>query len=382
MQAYRIANWWRYELLKNGKLATAKTKMVSIRIKPLIYVRFDVHGHTLSADYRRMVKRAGPELAAACDGMYKMLVGLAGDQVREYRGWVLDDRQRPLYPSQLAELFCLSEGKVSQIFEVLLDSEVKWIVFLEFPESLHKSLKRNDLSGESQIKKNGNKKENLGSPLYETETEAEFKDKQIETEGGGIREKSGAGESQEAGGGEENAGQPQALPAAQASVSGSVPDSVPASASERPSGSDSGSAPVSDSVSQPGPRAGPGAEGPGRLSQQKIFEIMRERCQIELAVAQILKLSPRNKSDSTTISDIYSQLAQRLIGGSPYTLFESSLATARQCWRGDKPIAMFVAAMKKPPFYYVPKNLSVIPGKFSQAVIKNRNSHERRTQNE
>jgi len=99
-------------------------------------------------------------------------------------------------------------------------------------------------------------------------------------------------------------------------------------------------------------------------------------------VVQILKLSPRNKSDSTTISDIYSQLAQRLIGGSPYTLFESSLATARQCWRGDKPIAMFVAAMKKPPFYYVPKKLSVIPGKFSQAIIANRKSQERRQKNE
>ncbi len=372
MQAYRITNWWRYELLKNGKLATAKTKMVSIRIKPLIYVRFPVHGHTLSADYRRMVKRAGPELAAACDGVYKMLVGLAGDQVREYRGWVLDDRQRPLDISQLAELFCLSEGKVSQIFEVLTDSEVKWIVFLEFPEPLHKSLKSNDLSGESQIKKNGNNKENSGSPLYETETEAEFKDNQIETEGEGVREKSGAGESQEAGGGEENAGQPQPLPAAQASVSGSVPGSGPASVSERPSVSDADSATVSDSVSQPGPRAGAGAEGPGHLSKQKRFEIMRERCQTELETAQILKLNPRNKSDSTTIADIYSQLAQRLIVGSPYTLFESSLATARQCWRGDKPIAMFVAAMKKPPFYYVPKKLSVIPGKFSQGRNKNR----------
>ena len=99
-------------------------------------------------------------------------------------------------------------------------------------------------------------------------------------------------------------------------------------------------------------------------------------------MAQILKVNPRNKSDSTTISDIYSQLAQRLIGGSPYTLFSSSLATARQCWRGDKPIAMFVAAMKKPPFHYVPKKLSVIPGKFSRAINTIRKSQERKTQNE
>ncbi len=369
MKAYRISNWWRFELLKNGKLATAKTKMGAIRIKPLLYVRFPVHGHSLSSEYRRMVKRAGPELATACDGLYKMLVGLAGDQVRECRGWVMDDRQRPLNnPGQVAEILCLSEKKVSELLEILMDSEVKWVEFLDLPESICKSVNSKDLSGESQKKKSGNNQENLGKKgiaFIETETEAKAKDKLIETEGGGVRENLGGEcESQGAGGGGENV-QPQAQPAAQPSVSGSGTDSVPASDSEKLSDSDSDSAADSDSDSQAGPRAGPGAEDPEHLSKQKIFEIMRERNQVELEVAQILKVNPRNKSDSTTISDIYSQIAQRLIGGSPYTLFASSLATARQCWRGDKPIAMFVAAMKKPPFYYVPKKLSVIPGKFS-----------------
>jgi len=381
MQAFRITNWWRFEMLKNGKLATAKTKMQSLRIKPLVYVRFPVHGHTLSANYRRMVKRAGPELAAACDGLYKMLVGLAGNQVREYRGWVLDDRQRPLNSGEVAELLCLSERKVSQILEILTDFEVKLVEFLEFPEALHKSLNSSDLSSGSQIKKSGNNRENLGKkgiPFIETETEAVSRNLNrngfvSETEEGGVREKSGIAESQGAGGGVKNV-EPQALPASQASVSGSDTAPVPVSASEKLSVPASDSATVPDSVSQPGTRAGPGADGPGHLSKQKIFDIMRERCQAELKAAQILKLNPRNKSDSTTISDIYSQLAQRLIGGSPYTLFESSLATASQCWRGDKPIAIFVAAMKKPPFYYVPKKLSVIPGKFTQAINTSRKS--------
>ncbi len=365
MKVYRISNWWRFELLKNGKLATAKTKIGAIRIKPLIYVRFPVHGHTLSSDYRRMVKRAGPELAAACDGLYKMLVGLAGDQVREYRGWVLDDRQRPLKNSgQVAEILCLSEKKVSELLEILMDSEVKWVDFLDLPESLCKSLNNKDLSGGSQKKNSGNNQENLGKKgicFIETETEDKFKDNLNETEGGEF-------ESQGAGGGGENV-QPQAPPApASVSDSGTVP--VTDSASERISDSASDSVSVPDSVSQPGPGV-PGAEGQGPLSKQKIFDIMRQRCQAELEAVQILKLNPRNKSDSTTISDIYSQLAQRLVGGSPYTLFESSIATARQCWRGDKPIAIFVAAMKKPPFYYVPKKLSVIPGKFPKNRCKN-----------
>lgn len=188
MKAYRISNWWRFELLKNGKLATAKTKMGAIRIKPLLYVRFPVHGHSLSSEYRRMVKRAGPELAAACDGLYKMLVGLAGDQVRECRGWVMDDRQRPLNnPGQVAEILCLSEKKVSELLEILMDSEVKWVEFLDLPESLCKSVNSKDLSDESQKKKSGNNQENLGKKgiaFIETETEDKVKDNLNETEGG------------------------------------------------------------------------------------------------------------------------------------------------------------------------------------------------------
>ena len=378
MKAYRIVNWWKFEMLKNGKLATAKTKMVSIRIKPLLYVRFSVHGHALSADYRRMVKRAGPELAAACDGLYKMLVGLAGNQVREYRGWILDDRQRPLDPGQVAELLCLSERKVSQIFETLTDFEVKLVEILEFPEALRKSFNSSDLSGGSQIKKSGNNQEKKGSPLYETETKDKDKDNRFrsETEKRGVREKSGIVESQGAGGGGENAGQPQALPAAQASVSGSDTAPVPASASERPSVSDADSATVSDSVSQPGQRAGPGAEGPGHLSKHGRFNILLERNETEKKVMQILKINPNNKSDTTTICDIYSQLEHLISGGSPYPLFEYSLTTARQCWRAKKQIAMFVAAMKKPPFCYVPKKMSVVPGKFPQGRNINENLNE------
>ncbi len=351
-------------MLKNGKLATAKTKMVSLRIKPLIYVRFPVHGHTLSSDYRRMVKKAGPDLAAACDGIYKMLVGLAGNQVREYRGWILDDRQQPLDPGQVAELLCLSERKVAQIFEILTDREVKWVEFLDFPKSLHKSLNGSELSHETQIKKSGNNQEEKGSPLYEAEAEEIKLRDSIRSESNpkrGVWEKRGDGISQGAG---QSASQPQARPQAQASASDSGSDTVPASDSEEPTVSDSASAPVSDSVSQPGPGAGPGADGPGHLSEQDRFEILRECKKAALEFSQIIHL--RNSSDITTINDIFSQLQQRLFVGSPYPLFELSLNTARQCWRGDNPIAMFVAAMKKPPFYYVPKKLSVIPGKFSR----------------
>ena len=344
MKAYRIVDWWSFEILKNGKLATAKTKMGALRIKPLVYVRFPVHGHSLSADYRRMVRVAGPEMAATCDGIYKMLVGLAGNQVREYRGWVLDDRQQPLDPEKVAELLSLSEEKTSQALEILTDDVVRWVTLEEFPEHLHKSLKSSDLSGVSQIKNFGNNREKKGSPLIETETEkgkGKFFDS---SEGVPVKE---------------NFEQPQ--PPGQSSAPVPVPGSAAVSASEKPTVSGPATVSDTDPVSQTGRAAGAAVSEP-LTAKDKLFEIRRECKKACLELSQIIR--PRNNSDTTTISDIYSQLQQRLIAGSPYPLFELSLNTARQCWRADKPIAMFVAAMKKPPFYYVPKKLSVVPGKF------------------
>ena len=375
MQAFRIVNWWRYEVLKNGKKAGKKTKMGALRENPLVYVRFDVNadknqGHVLSADYRRLLDEAGPELAAACDGLYKMLVGLAGNQVREYRGWVLDDRQRPLDSGQIAKFLCLSKEKVRQIFGVLTDTEVDFVEFLDFPESLHKSWNSKDFKGNPNSGKIGKNQEKKGAPLYETETEElkikGFVSKRNETEEGDVREKKGAvereGESQ---GGGKNV-QPQPRPPAQASVPVSDSDTVPASDSEKITVSDSASEPVSDSVSQPGPGAGAGAEGPVPLTGMRRFNVYLERNEAEKKVMRILKVNLNKKSDTTTICDIYEQFADRLIiGDTTYPLFEHSLNTARQCWRAKNQIAMFVAAMKKPPFSYDPLRRSVIPGSFS-----------------
>jgi len=392
MQAYRIVDWQkRYEVTSKGHKAKENTTMGEMRSGILQYVRLIVHGHSLSAGYRRMVRKAsvlGSMMEMACFGLFIKLLEIAADQEREYRGYILDDRQRPINASGIAELLDIHDSKIQEMLEVLMYEEVKWVEIVEFPVSLQTNIAEgtdvnlgNLPAGPGIPGKSGTLVEafpaNPGR-LYETESEdetvtednitasIEAEDKVPGTAGNSpqIREPAGDG----------NARQPQARPPAQASVPVSGSDTVPASDSEEPTASASDSAPVSDSVSQPGPGAGPGAAGPGPLSEQKRFDILRERHKAGLEVMQILKVNPRNNSDTTTISDIYAQLAQRLIGGSPYPLFELSLNTARQCWRGDNPIAMFVAAMKKPPFYYVPKKLSVIPGKFSQDRNTNRNS--------
>jgi len=371
MKAYRIVNWWKFEITAKGRLATAKTPMKDIRKTPLVFVRFPVHGHILTADYRRMVKRAGSN-AMACDGLYKALVGLAGSQVREYRGWILDDRQLPMDPKQVAELLLLPEEQVQQIYAILMDEDVKWLELVEFPKALCRPGKTGvSLGGKwseagvsmgDKWSEAGVSMEKNGIALNETETEDKdkgFDSKRIETEKGDF----GKNQDREGDDLRQDVRDP-AQPAAQASASASVPGSAPGSVSQRPSASDSAPVSDSDSASRPGQRAGPEEHGSCHVSEQHRFDIIRECQKATLEFTQIIH--PRNNSDLTTINDIFSQLKYRLISGSPYPLFELALNTARQCWRGDKPIAMFVAAMKKPPFYYVPKKLNVIPGKFSR----------------
>ncbi|GAJ24182.1 unnamed protein product, partial [marine sediment metagenome] len=162
-------------------------------------------------DYRRLIDEAGPELALACEGLYKILVVLAGSQVRDCRGWILDDRQQPRDAENLAKLLFLSKDKVTQILEILTSSAVKWVEYLDLPESICKSLNSSELEQDPQV---GNNKENLGSPLYETETEPKHKENRFrnETETERVREKSGMGDGVE----EENPHpQPQPGPPAQ-----------------------------------------------------------------------------------------------------------------------------------------------------------------------
>ena len=78
----------------------------------------------------------------------------------------------------------------------------------------------------------------------------------------------------------------------------------------------------------------------------------------------ICKLIPaRDQSDRTTYHDIFTQLREREIYMTDELLFEQALKKATECCRvGKNPISMFVAAMKKSPFCYVPKGESIIRG--------------------
>lgn len=377
MLAYRIVDWMGlYEVTLKGHKAKKDTSMEELRSASLAYIRIVVHGHSLSASYRRMVKKAsalGSMMEMSCFGLFIKLLEVAADQEREYRGWILDDRQRPVNAARIADLLDIYGGKVQELLEILMDDDVSWVELAELPVSLQNNKSELLDVNLGELPASPGNAGTLPDALpaqpgrfartrYETETEdvtvTEVIAQEIFSE---SETRTCAREGNDGRGGDgENAGQPQARPQPPVSVSGSAP--VTDSASKQLSDSAPASVPVSDSVSGAG--GGPGAAGSGPASGQQRFEIIRE-CKIAvLELTQIIH--PRNSSDMTTINDIFSQLQQRLISGSPHRLFELSLNTARQCWRGDNPIAMFVAAMKKPPFYYVPRKLSVVPGKFSR----------------
>lgn len=92
------------------------------------------------------------------------------------------------------------------------------------------------------------------------------------------------------------------------------------------------------------------------MSEGDKFLIRDEACDAKNDAITILGLDRHNKSDMTTMMDIYDQLANKVIGGSPYPLFEIALNKARICSQDfDLPIAGFVTAMKRLPFCYVPR---------------------------
>jgi len=76
-------------------------------------------------------------------------------------------------------------------------------------------------------------------------------------------------------------------------------------------------------------------------------------------LAEILR--PANKSDSTTLADILDQLKDGVSEGRfTIEIFDVVIKTAAECTTANRPIAMFVEAMKQPRFGYMPRRRSLL----------------------
>ncbi|GAI83170.1 unnamed protein product, partial [marine sediment metagenome] len=69
------------------------------------------------------------------DGIYIRLLDLAGDwDDPKLRGWILDDRKRPMNPYQVADLFEIKDTEhIVAVFDLLCDPDVGLLKKAEFP---------------------------------------------------------------------------------------------------------------------------------------------------------------------------------------------------------------------------------------------------------
>ena len=174
MQAYRIVDWKRYEVTDKGKVANSETPIADLRKSGLPYVRLKVFGHRLGPAYRKLVKKAWasiPVLELAAFGLFCKLLELAADQPREFRGWILDEKQQPMNCKQIAELLDIASSNLIRIsLDLLCDPDIEWLELLDFP--LLSSTNRGDLRKKEDACE-GRKGTLSGETLLnETETES------------------------------------------------------------------------------------------------------------------------------------------------------------------------------------------------------------------
>jgi len=126
MQAWYIASWAeRYEVTDQGRPAR---KGQAARVRPLAYVRLKVNGFSQGPGYRRLRKATGTcRKLQATFAVWCKLLELSADQVRERRGWILNDQGLPASAEDIAFYTGFSASDIRQAMDVLCSSEVAWI---------------------------------------------------------------------------------------------------------------------------------------------------------------------------------------------------------------------------------------------------------------
>jgi len=143
-QAYRIVNWVRlYEVDSDGHAVRRFEKPPSVeklRKSPLPYIRLENTGHAQTVIDRKINEKAwiaGQMAEMAVHGLFDKLLLMAGNQPRQFRGWILDERQNPLTAKGIAESLGIFEvGCVQKALGILTAPEVGLLSVGEFGENL------------------------------------------------------------------------------------------------------------------------------------------------------------------------------------------------------------------------------------------------------
>jgi hypothetical protein len=180
MQAYRIVDWnGRYEVTAKGRPATGTELCSGLKKGKLTYVRSRVYGHAISPSFHNILDQAyvvGEINEWAVFGLFHKLLEIAGDQEREYRGWILDNDQDPMMAADIGKLFRSHEvPRIQQALDCLMREGVRWLELANFPGKSGSSRKL---------------PENCGGFLNRTETDTDTEtegDSEISSEDGSAR---------------------------------------------------------------------------------------------------------------------------------------------------------------------------------------------------
>jgi len=307
-KAYRITEWVRqFEVDKKKhatKLYEPPPDISNLRILPLPYIRLAGGGHSQSTIDRRINQNAwrqGQLREMAVHGVYIKLLLLAAIQQREFRGWILDERQRPMHAKEIAETLGICEVReLEEILSILCSPEIGLLELCEYRQT--SGCEYRQVPG--QVRTCPDK-----SGLFKNETETEKKRNLNETKG--------------------------------------VPESgqnceIVENSSEIVENSVSASDIQSDVSASEFP------------AEEKVEAVRSDTAGF---LCEILQPSPSNPGDITTFRDILDQLKGRVNEGlCTIEIFDAVVEVARVCRReGENPIAMFVKAMKEKRFGYVPE---------------------------
>ncbi len=112
----RIAEWIeRYEVSLKGSAAKEGD---GLRAGPLKWVRLKVHGHAQGIGYRRLKQAAGPKTMEVF-GMFCKFLEIAGDQPRDRRGDLLNERDNPATHDDLAFILDVPVAQITYAVQVL-----------------------------------------------------------------------------------------------------------------------------------------------------------------------------------------------------------------------------------------------------------------------
>lgn len=337
MKAYHIVEWKRlYEVTAKSSPYNPDKPDEELRKTPIPYIRYSDNGLLLSPSYRRLAKHGnelGVMMGIAVYGLYWKLVDIARGKSRDFRGWILDEKNYPLDAEHVADILEIKDRThVKKAFELLV--YLGKMELIEVPAHFPiPADSRNSIQQREFLEPFKNVTET------EDKVKEKFKRKVLRIEPEQTVEERLSIEYPEA------ACSSQAPPPDKDSDKDSVKvtgDTV--------SATDSATDSVTVTVTAP-------TEGPGRNKQEGA--VAKQLFLLELT--KIIRW--HNQSDKTTLCNIADQLEYRFIYETTEDLFAEALKKAAGCAEiGRNPLAMFVTAMKKSPFYYIPKGTSFIRG--------------------